>query len=312
MKKHLLSLFLLAFAIACSKDEDPTPSLGSWQQLNDFPGEGRNDGISFSLLGKGYWGLGNNGSGYVRDMWAYDPATDSWTEKNDFPFDIPAVAAAAVNDKGYMISYFGTLYEYNPVTDTWKLLSTFPGGYRPGMTGFALGGDLYFGTGNNVDVNNFQTFKDFWRYDIAENKWTAIADFPGVSRTNAISFIVGDKAYVGLGFNGIAAPPIYKDMWSYDAKTGDWTQIADLPENNTIVGILFSNAKKGYVGVYESNETHRGIVYEFDPSANVWRKVKMFPSGSSLNTESFFVNNRSFVFGGWWSETSLQVWEFVP
>jgi hypothetical protein len=39
-----------------------------------------------------------------------------------------------------------------------------------------------------------------------------------VARTSAVSFVVGDRAYVGLGFNGIGAPPIYKDMWSFDAK----------------------------------------------------------------------------------------------
>jgi len=312
MKRHILLLLLAIIAINCSDDEDAAPSLGTWQQLNDFPGEARNDGISFALMGKGYWGLGNYGSGYLRDMWAYDPATDSWTQKNDFPFDIPAVAAATVNDKGYVLSYFSGLYEYNPVADTWKHLTNFPGGFRPGITGFAMGGDLYFGTGNNTDTNNFQTFKDFWKYDIGENKWTGIKDFPGVSRTNAVSFVVGNKAYVGIGFNGIGAPPIYKDMWGYDANTGDWTQIADFPETNSNVGILFSNSTKGYVGVHEANETHRGIVYEYDPGANAWRKVQMFPSGNSLYTKSFFVNNRNFVVGGWWSEKSLQVWEFIP
>jgi hypothetical protein len=94
--------------------------------------------------------------------------------------------------------------------------------------------------------------------------------------------------------------------------TGNWTQIADFPEANSIVGILFSNATKGYVGVPENNETHRVPYMNMILASNAWRKVKMFPSGSSLETSSFYVDDRSFVLGGWWSETTSQVWEFIP
>ena len=318
MKKQLLIILLAFSAITCSKEEaeDPSPSIGYWIQLNNFPGEGRNGGITFSLLGKGYWGLGGNPSNsFLKDMWAYDPATDSWTQKNDFPFDLPAVAAATTSEKGYVLSYSGNLYEYNPVADTWKYLSSFPGGSRPGITGFGLGENVYFGTGNGIvlDANNqLPTFKDFWKYDIPQNKWIRIADLPGVSRTAAVSFVIGEKAYVGLGFNGIGAPPIYKDMWRYDATADTWVQIADFPESNSLVGILFSNATKGYIGVPENNESHKGIMHEYDPVSNAWRKIQMFPSTSSLNTQSFFLNNRNFVLGGWWSEISTQAWEFVP
>jgi N-acetylneuraminic acid mutarotase len=316
MKKNVLLLFLAITAFTCSKDEDPSSSLGSWIQLNSFPGEGRNDGISFSLLGKGYWGLGGNTSNsFLRDMWAYDPATDSWTQKNDFPFDLPGVAAAATNEKGYVMTYFGSLYEYSPVTDTWKYLISFPGGYRPGITGFVLGGNVYFGTGNNVVIDaddQFTTFNDFWKYDVSQNKWIPIADLPGVPRTGAVSFVIGDNAYVGIGFNGIGAPPFFKDMWSYNATTNAWTQIADFPEPNATVGIVFSNTTKGYIGVNENNETHRGVMYEYNSASNAWRKIQMFPSGSCLETQSFFLNNRNFVVGGWWSEISEQVWEFRP
>jgi N-acetylneuraminic acid mutarotase len=316
MKRHALLMLLAVSAIACSKDEDPAASLGSWVQQNDFPGEGRTSALSFSVQGKGYWVLGGNTTNsFLREIWAYDPATDSWTQKNDFPFDVPGVAAAASNEKGYVMSYSGSLYEYSPVADTWKFLSLFPGGNRPGMAAFALGGNLYFGTGNGVifDANNQPpVFKDFWKYDVSQNKWTAITDFPGVARTEAVSFVIGEKGYVGLGFNGVGAPPIYKDVWSYDATSASWTQVADFPQSDSWYGIVFSNATRGYIGVHENNETHRGIVYEYNPGSNAWRKVQMFPSGSSLETQSFFLNNRNFVVGGWWSESSKQVWEFLP
>lgn len=316
MKKHLLVLLVAFSLITCSKDEDPPPSLGSWTQLANFPGVGRNSGITFSLLGKGYWGLGGNTTNsFLRDMWAYDPATDSWEQKNDFPYDVPGETTVTINDKGYLITYSGALYEYNPVSDSWKYLSSFPTGNRPGITGFALGGNAYFGTGNGVVPGANGTYppsKDFWKYDVSQNTWTPIDDFPGLARSAAVSFVVGEKAYVGLGFDGIGAPPIYTDVWRYDAATNKWDQVADFPESNGLPGILFSNDTKGYIGVPANNALHQGRMFEYDPAGNAWREIKTFPSGSSLETHSFFLDNRSFVIGGWWSEITSQVWEFVP
>ena len=314
MKNNTLIILVAFSAFACEVDPEASP--GSWNQLKNFPGEGRNSAISFSILGKGYWGLGGNTTNiHLRDIWEYDPIDDSWVQKNDFPFDLPGIAAATANDKGYVVTYSGGLYEFDPVADTWKYLSSFPGGSRQGIVGFGLGKAVYFGTGNSVvtDADDlFLTFKDFWKYDLSENKWIAIADFPGVSRSEAVSLVIGEKAYVGLGYNGVAAPPIFSDMWSYDATTASWTQIADFPETNSLVGIVFSGATKGYVGVPENVGAHRGVVYEYNPAGDAWRKVSVFPSGNSLETQSFLLNNRSFIVGGWWSQITSQVWEFVP
>lgn len=320
MKRYLI--LLMAFSlIMCSKDEvedltppkDDTVSEGSWKQLNDYPGEGRASGLAFSILGKGYWGFGSTKSAsYVRDIWMYDSNTDSWEQRKDFPFDLPAQACVTIKNRAYVITYSGSLYEYDPVPDSWKYLSTFPTGNRPGIVGFALDGNAYFGTGNNVDPANFTVFKDFWKFDPSQNQWTQIDDFPGVARTGAVSFVVGDKAYVGLGSDGQGAPPINKDIWRYDAKTGKWDPMTDFPVTASLVGVLFSNETKAYIGVAENSASHYGQMFEYDPADDSWREIKKYPSGNSLLTNSFTLNDKMFVLGGWWSEYSRQVWEFVP
>ena len=314
MKKYFLILVLALFFITCKDADDSGELPGTWIQLQNFPGDASSKGITFSLLGKGYYGLGGHTpSDYVRDIWAYDPETDSWEQKNDFPFELTVEVSLSINDKGYVLTQSGNLYVYDPLLDTWNFLSTSPLGNRFALTAFALGGKGYFGTGVNTlpdENNNYPILKDFWKYDPAKNEWFQINNFPGEARTNAISFVVGDRAYVGLGFER-QAPPIFKDIYSYNPGTGDWDRMADFPTSSAIVGIQFSSDSKGYVGVTENNATHLGQVFEYSPAEDTWRKVKTFPSGNSVETRSFLLNNRMFVVGGWFEDYSRQVWEFI-
>lgn len=310
---HLkLSIFLVLLTLyACSDDQ--RSSLGFWKPLNGHPGTGRSNAIAFSLSGKGYWGMGMDmTSSHLRDIWSYDPHSDTWTQKKDFPFDLPAETAVTIENKAYVMTYAGSLYEYNPDVDSWRFLSDFPMGNRPGITGFALGGKAYFGTGNNGDSVNYVVYKDFWEYDPSLNTWMKISDFPGEARTDAISFVIDKKAYAGLGFNDLIAPPIFSDIWSFDRGTGSWSQIQNFPQANSLIGLLFSNNSNAYIGFAGNNGLHQGITYEYAPTSDSWRSVKSFPSGNSLLTSSFVIDNRTYVIGGWWSEYSQQVWEFVP
>lgn len=59
------------------------PITDSWSQVADFGGAYRSNGIAFSIYGKGYAGLGTNGT-FHRDVWRYDPATNQWTRVADF------------------------------------------------------------------------------------------------------------------------------------------------------------------------------------------------------------------------------------
>lgn len=305
MAKYIL--YLAAFVIvSCSDDDDPR--LGTWKQLNDLPFEGREYALSFSLLGKGYVVSGRNiEKGHLHDVWSYDPAKDLWTQKNDYPFFVYVEYVVTANDKAYVIDYTGKLYEYNPVLDSWKYLSPFPTGSRPHITGFGLGGNIYFGTGNGTTTESGY-YNDFWKYNISQNTWIQIDDFPGVQRSTAFSFVIGDDAYVGLG-SSAAAPPIHSDIYRYSAKTGQWKQIADFPNVNYLMGISFSSTSKGYLGLSERDHAK---MYEYDPGANSWRELAKFPSAFSILTCSFTINNRMFVFGGRAGSYGPHMWEFLP
>lgn len=304
MKKYFVFLCPLLF-LACS---DEVPQGATWKQLKDVAFEGRVFGLSFSLLGKGYLVSGPRPSNSdLTDVWSYDPKADSWTRLNDYPFSFVLEFAATTNDRAYIIDYTGRLYEYNPTTDSWKFLSEFPTGYRAGLTGFGLGGDVYFGTGHGVTAGSGY-LKDFWKYDVSENEWTRIDDFPGTARSTAVSFVIGDNAYVGLG-SSAGAPPIHTDFYRYNANTGKWFQIANLPTADYLVGLSFSNDSKGYIGLAEKDYAK---MYEYDPNSNSWKQTTTFQSEFCILTNSFTVNSRMFVFGGMSVTYGRHVWEFLP
>src|SRR5882762_9422970 len=61
--------------------------------------------------------------------------------------------------------------------------------------------------------------------------WIQAAAINGYPRSNASCFVVGDIAYIGLGYNetvGGANNFRLSDFWSFSGDTG-WTQLADFP-----------------------------------------------------------------------------------
>ena len=42
---------------------------------------------------------------------------------------------------------------------------------------------------------------DFWEYDPSTNTWTQKADFGGTARNWAVGFSIGNKGYIGTGYD---------------------------------------------------------------------------------------------------------------
>jgi len=77
----------------------------SWSQKADFAGTGRELAVGFSIGNKGYIGTGLQGTGYTdprRDFWEYNPSSNSWLAKADYPFAIFGAVGFSINGKGYI------------------------------------------------------------------------------------------------------------------------------------------------------------------------------------------------------------------
>jgi N-acetylneuraminic acid mutarotase len=81
--------------------------------------------------------------------------------------------------------------------------------------------------------------------------WTKAADFPGTPSRNAVTFVIGSNAYMGLGVakGGIAQ----KSFWKYDAAKNSWTKVADFPGAWRAGTLTFVIKGKAYVGLVHSH-----------------------------------------------------------
>lgn len=157
-----------------------------------------------------------------------------------------------------VVAFIGTLR----AQDTWVQKADFGGTARFFASGFAIGSKGYISYGYDGT-----TVKDLWQYDPIANSWSRKADLPASGGGDiAVSFSIGNKAYVGLD-----------DFWEYDPSSDTWTKKADFVRSLT--GLYgFSIGGKGYLLVPVSEPALATQFWEYDPISNVWSRKADFPS----------------------------------
>jgi N-acetylneuraminic acid mutarotase len=280
----------------------------------------RSNASGFSIGSKGYIGLGSVTTGssttYRKDFWEYDPASDVWTQKADFP------GAPRHNAVGFSVGtkgYFGTglsatgvkkdFWQYDPTTNTWLQRTDLPGAAREQAFAFNIGNRGYVGGGFSNGVGDF---KDFYEFDPSANSWTMRADFAGGERMGAAAFSIDQKGFVATGYSS-STNEWFNDLWDFDRGQNIWTRRADLPGNGRTQATGFSFAGSGYVGLGYSGEGYEGQFFQYTPSTNSW-SVKPYYPGPATNTSAtgIAIGNRAYVYkdGKCWEYTLLTIGSF--
>ncbi|QRQ99436.1 Kelch repeat-containing protein [Dyadobacter sandarakinus] len=268
LRKTSLALLIASTAlvqISCNKDSDPD-LLGNWYRtgIPNFGGSARARAVSFVIGDRGYIGTGltNETVPRVKDFWAYNAGTKIWSQ-----------------------------------------VAPFAGTGRTDAVAFVIGGKAYVGTGyDNVTTIDNGYKKDFYSYDPATNKWTAVADFLGGTRQYATAFSVNNKGYVGLGYNGSG---FYQDFYQYDPATDKWSEIATFTGGKRRGALSFTLENKAYVGFGTNNSgTETKDLYVFDPAGNngsgAWIRTEHddtdFPTRS--HALAMVINGKAYIVGG--------------
>src|SRR5690349_24668286 len=93
--------------------------------------------------------------------------------------------------------------------------------------------------------------------------WTQTDNFPAGPRSQAFTFTINDKVYVGGGWNGLT----YQiDFWEFDPALNKWTQKANLPSRR-YGAFAFSVNGKGYMGGGDNNLSFQNDFWEYDPAS---------------------------------------------
>ena len=179
---------------------------------------------------------------------------------------------------------------------------------------FAIGDSIYVGGGSGLN--------DFYSYCPATGNWTSLGTLPRVvmpgevtTRSFAVSFVVGTKAYVGLGQANAAQVSVLGDLWEFDPASG-WKQKADFPGKKRNGAFAFALSGKGYVGggAEADGTALPDDFYSYDPTADKWTALRALPFGGICFPATFALGDSGYVVGGSIFSFAQQnsMWKYDP
>lgn len=296
MRYLYLCLVLLPFWAAAQYN--------SWTKLNDVGMGKRERATGFSIGSLGYLCGGLDTAEVIhKDLWAYDPQTDAWTQKADLPGAGRRDAISfVINNFAFVGSGMDSIsgptgttlkdfWRYNPTSNSWSAIADFPGAGGEGIyfaTGFAVGGKGYL-CGGKTGPNLYSS--QLWEYKPSNNQWIQRASFPGGVRYQMSSFVVGSKAYVGMGTDQNI---FKKDVYCYDPGANSWQAIAPFPGYERGAASTFTLEDRGFVCLGNNGGLLSDLI-EYNPESDTWTLRAAFGGSERKSAISFVIDNKAYV-----------------
>ncbi|MCX5977083.1 MAG: hypothetical protein NTV33_09730 [Coprothermobacterota bacterium] len=219
-----------------------------------------------------YGGVNINGTGYLNDTWAYDCASNTWTNRNPAnPPPMRYIHAMAYDSQSGKVILFGgngptasTFYNdtwaYDYAGNTWtnrNPVNPPPLRYNHAMAYDSQSGKVILFGGYGVSG----LLNDTWAYNYASNTWTNRnpSNPPPLRASHAMTYdgqigqviLFGgdDGKYIGLN-----------DTWAYDYATNGWTNCnpSNLPPGRWRLALAYDsqNGKAILFGGVNTNGTN--------------------------------------------------------
>jgi N-acetylneuraminic acid mutarotase len=141
--------------------------------------------------------------------------------------------------------------------------------------------------------------------------WIVRSDFEGDQRSSGVSFVIGDYAYVGTGFNG-SDDEYYNDFWRYDLQLNYWQKIADFPGAARSSAVAFSIDGKGFVGTGYDGDDELNDFYEYDPATLQWTEKAEFGGSARRNAVGFSLEGYGYIGTGYDGSELKDFWQYNP
>ena len=255
------------------------PVNDSWTEVAPFPDSARVKAVAAVVNGKAYVGLGfyqekangmNNEAGILKGFWMYNPETNKWTKKANFPsISADACVSFVIKNDIYVGSGFDGLgftsnyWKYNTLSDSWVRLNNFTGGDRTGGVSCSDSTHIYFGTGYDTTNKN-----DWWEYFPQSDSWIKRKSMPDNGRVNGVALTINGRYFVSTGshFGGnYTGGHLNSDIAEYDAIRDVWYERGNIVASGRENAISFTINGKGYIGFGENDTNVLNDFWSFEP-----------------------------------------------
>ncbi len=144
---------------------------------------------------------------------------------------------------------------------------------------------------------------------VDSGNWVKRSEFEGNARTEAASFVIGDTAYIGTGYDGSVR---YTDFWAFDPAKNFWIQKAQFPgvARNSAVG--FAVGTKGYIATGYDGLNRLGDTWEYNQATNTWVRKADFAGSARYDAVAFGINDKGYISTGFDGGYTKDLWEFTP
>ncbi len=270
-------------------DPSANTNYGAWTQCSSMFNSSdtasvRSSAVAFVCNKLGYVTTGFDGQYRLQDNWQYTPApANSWVRKTALPDENTTIlgsgarydaVAFSIRDTGYITGGFSNrdlndLWQYQPGADKWVRKSPMAGSGREAAVAFVYNNLGYVVTGKN----NGATLNDFWKYDPTIDSWSPLRnitntstdsyddDYTDIVRSNAVSFVLGDFAYLATGESG----GYTSKTWVYDIKNDLWTRKTPFERNPRSGAVGFTVNGRCFVGLGSASGAFYNNIDEFRP-----------------------------------------------
>lgn len=238
----------------------------SWINLQSMPGpKGWHRAVT-APDGKIYLFGGSNNGSPSKDVWAYNPVTNSWnTSIPQMPVEERDTVAVLGNDG--IIYLFGgywnysTVQAYNPSTKTWKMKSSMPTGRWAAAGALGPDGKIYIVGGGCPGQPDWCVYNTLEVYDPVTDSWKTKTPMPTARNylgaafgADGILYAIGGEIYGG-GRTGI----VYSVIEAYDPLTDTWEVAGNLPHELTLISGSVVTDNSGNIHILGGNTQHETI-----------------------------------------------------
>jgi N-acetylneuraminic acid mutarotase len=130
-----------------------------------------------------------------------------------------------------------------------------------------------------------------WEYKPGNNQWIQRASFPGGVRYQMLSFVIGSKAYVGMGTDQNL---FKKDIYCYDPGADSWHTIAPFPAYERGAASTFALEDRGFVCLGNNGGLLSDLI-EYNPEFDTWTLRAAFGGSARKSAVSFVIDNKAYV-----------------